>query len=89
VTEIHIDGVSQQETRTPWGLTDADKAFRSAVVRALLQPLTAVSGRVQLAKSFIEADPARAKMELDEAREHLERIDRLLAELRVRAPGES
>ena len=89
MAEARITLTTQPEARTHRAPTDVEIDFCAAVVRALLQPLTVASGRVQRAKKFIESDPARAESELDDACEQLDRIDRLLAELRVRPPAGS
>jgi signal transduction histidine kinase len=59
--------------------------FYGAVVCELRQPLTAITGGIQLAMRFLETDPARATQALDEVAIQLTRIDRLLVELRDRA----
>jgi phosphoglycerate-specific signal transduction histidine kinase len=80
-----VEGTTDHRESTahvPGRIAATEEDFRSALVHQIVQPLTALSGRVQMAKKFLEADPARAHQALDEAYEHITRIDRLLTELR-------
>ncbi len=59
--------------------------FYGAVVCELRQPLTAITGGIQLAMRFLDTDPSRATQALDQVAIQLTRVDRLLVELRDRA----
>ena len=59
--------------------------FYGAVVCELRQPLTAITGGIQLAMQFLETDPSRATQALEEVAIQLTRTDRLLVQLRDRA----
>jgi len=59
--------------------------FYGAVVCELRQPLTAITGGIQLAMRFVETDPSRATQMLDQVAIELTRMDQLLVELRDRA----
>jgi signal transduction histidine kinase len=55
------------------------------VVYELRQPLTAITGNVQLARRFIDTDPRRVTEALDEVVTMITRLDRLLVDLHERA----
>jgi signal transduction histidine kinase len=59
--------------------------FCDSVVFELRQPLTSVTGRVQLAKRLLATDPSRASEALDQVVTQIARINLMLVELRDRA----
>ena len=59
--------------------------FCDSVVRELRQPLTSITGHVQLAKRSLATDPSRASDALDQVVTQVARINLMLAELRDRA----
>lgn len=58
------------------------------MVYELRQPLSSITGELQLAKRFLMSDPARAARSLEQAMSQIARIDRLLDELHDRAREE-
>jgi nitrogen-specific signal transduction histidine kinase len=69
-------------------LAGAEIDFFWMVVYELRQPLTTITGDIQLAKKSLKADPERALRTLEHATTQISRIDRLLVELHDRARKE-
>lgn len=69
--------------KTPTESIEID--FCDSVVYELRQPLTSITGHVQLAKRLLAADPSRASDALDQVVTQIARINLMLAELRDRA----
>ena len=59
--------------------------FCDSVVCELRQPLTSITGHVQLAKRSLATDPSRASDALDQVVMQIARINLMLVELRDRA----
>jgi len=59
--------------------------FCDSVVFELRQPLTSITGHVQLAKRLLTTDPSRASEALDQVVTQIGRINLMLVELRDRA----
>lgn len=61
--------------------TPAEKDLIATTVHELRSPLTTINGQVQLARRFVERDPAREREALSVALAQVSRMDRLLDEL--------
>lgn len=59
--------------------------FFWTVVHELRQPLSVISGEVQIAKRVFTSDPSRATKALERSLAQIARIDRILEELHARA----
>jgi C4-dicarboxylate-specific signal transduction histidine kinase len=66
-------------------MEDPEIDFCDAAVYELRQPLTAITGQVQLAKRLLKTDPSRAGEVLDQVVTHIARVNLMLVELRDRA----
>ena len=64
---------------------DREVDFCDSVVYELRQPLTSITGQVQIAKRLIEVDPVRAIEALDQVVNQIARVNLMLVELRDRA----
>jgi len=64
---------------------DLEADFCESVVYELRQPLTSITGQVQLAKRLIDVDPSRAIEALDQVVNQIARVNLMLVELRDRA----
>jgi signal transduction histidine kinase len=64
---------------------DPETDFCDSVVYELRQPLTSITGQVQLAKRLIEVDPLRAIEALGQVVNQIARVNLMLVELRDRA----
>lgn len=69
-------------------LAGAEIDFFWMVVYELRQPLSSITGDIELAKRFLNSEPVRALRSLDHAATQISRIDRLLVELHDRARAE-
>ena len=64
---------------------DSEIDFCDSVVCQLRQPLTSITGNVQLAKRSLATDPSRASDALDQVATQIGRLNLMLVELRDRA----
>ena len=62
-----------------------ESEFCDAVVCELRQPLTSITGQVQLAMRLLETDPTRAREALRQVVTQIARTNMVLVELRDRA----
>jgi signal transduction histidine kinase len=65
--------------------TEPEIDFCDSVVYELRQPLTSITGQVQLARRLLETDPPRAREALDHVVTQIARVNLMLGELRDRA----
>ena len=64
---------------------DSEIDFCDSVVSELRQPLTSITGHLQMAKRSLATDPSRASDELDRVAVQIARLNLMLGELRDRA----
>jgi two-component system phosphate regulon sensor histidine kinase PhoR len=65
------------QSAAEWAKTD----FFSTAVHELKTPLTVISGQMQRARSFMNADPERGRAAMDLAQQQIERMNRLIGGL--------
>jgi signal transduction histidine kinase len=65
--------------------TEPEIDFCDSAVYELRQPLTSITGQVQLARRLLETDPPRAREALDHVVTQIARVNLMLGELRDRA----
>lgn len=68
---------------------DPETDFYATVVYELRQPITTISGGVQLAKRLVKTDPSRAEEALEQVVTQIGRLNLMLGELRDRAQDQA